>query len=111
MQFNQIMSSICPRDIYANNRTLAAGIRTALSLFAFGVIVIKMDLGIVIGYSFLSLGIIQIVYSEVYYILEVKKLKNKDHIFNANYFDMQLILSCCIGVALISLLFVIIIYS
>ena len=43
-----LMVNICPRDIYANNRTLAAGIRTALSLLAFGVIIIKMDIGITI---------------------------------------------------------------
>lgn len=102
------MSNICPRDIYANNRTLAAGIRTSLSLFAFGVIIIKMNLGSVIGYCFLFLGIIQLIYSEANYLLEIKKLKNPNHIFKANYFDIQICLSFLIGIAMIALLIMII---
>ena len=103
-----LMVNICPRDIYANNRTLAAGIRTALSLFAFGVIIIKMDIGITIGYAFTILGIIQLIYSEIYYMLQVKKLKDPDYIFIPLYFSIQLILSIIIGVSMLSLLFVII---
>jgi len=98
------MSNICPRDIYANNRTLAAGIRTSLSLFAFGILLIKMEIDYKVGYIFNIYGIIQLFYSNIYYILQVKNLKNIDHIFLPSFFDIQFILSFIISGVLIYLI-------
>ena len=99
--------NICPRDIYANNRTLAAGIRTSLSLFAFGVILIKMNVDTFTGFTFLVFGIIQLIYSDIYYIIQVRNLKNANHIFRSTYFDPQIIISILILITLCIVLYII----
>ena len=85
-------TKICPRDIYANNRTLAAGIRTSLALFAFGILLMKMDVDFNTGYIFNVYGIIQLFYSNIYYLFQVKNLKNTQHVFQAKDLDMQFLL-------------------
>jgi uncharacterized membrane protein YidH (DUF202 family) len=85
---------VCPRDIYANERTLVAGIRTSLALFTFGIVIIKIDTThLMFGNFFGILGIIQMIYSQIYYLIQVKKLKNPDTVFEASYISIQLILS------------------
>ena len=95
--------NICPRDIYANNRTLAAGIRTSLALFAFGILLMKMDVDYNTGYIFNIYGIVQLFYSNAYYLFQVKNLKNTEHIFQARYLDIQFIISLVMSGILIYL--------
>ena len=101
---------VCPRDIYANDRTLVAGIRTALSLFAFGILIIKFDTNhVIVGTLFNGLGIFQLIYSQIYYFMQVKKLRNPETIFAVNYINFQIIISVItvfIMVVLFSLLLV-----
>lgn len=85
---------VCPRDIYANDRTLAAGIRTSLALFAFGILVIKFDTKHnIIGAIFNGLGIFQLIYSQMFYFMQVKKLKNPDIVFTPSYINLQIIIT------------------
>ena len=85
---------VCPRDIYANERTIVAGIRTSLALFTFGIVIIKIETRhLMFGKIFGVLGIIQMIYSQIYYFIQVKKLKNPDSVFEASYISIQLVLS------------------
>ena len=95
---------VCPRDIYANDRTLEAGIRTSLALFAFGILIIKFDTNnVVIGTLFNILGILQLIYSQTYYLIQIKKFKNPDTIFEGVYINFQIIISTTIIVTMIVL--------
>jgi len=87
----------CPRDLYANERTLAAGIRTSLALFSFGIIILNIEDQVEIGSAFKQLGLVQLVFSQIYYVSQIRKLKNVDYIFSASYLSFQLFISISIS--------------